>query len=98
MEEKKNNQAKGNQMDRCNVKLYALSTCGHCKDTKAFLNECHIKYDCVDVDKLDSEERKKVLEEIRTINPQCAFPTIVIGDKVIVGFREDKIKEALKIK
>jgi glutaredoxin-like protein NrdH len=85
-------------MDHCDVKLYSLSTCGHCKDTKAFLNKCHINYDCIDVDKLGLEERKKVLEEIRTINPQCAFPTIVIGDKVIVGFKENEIKEALKIK
>jgi glutaredoxin-like protein NrdH len=89
---------KGNEMEQCEVKLYALSTCGHCKDTKEFLNKCHINYDCIDVDKLDLEQRKKVLEEVRKLNPRCAFPTIVIGDKVIVGFKENEIKEALKIK
>jgi glutaredoxin-like protein NrdH len=49
------------------------------------------------VDKLEGDERKKVLEEIRQINPNCSFPTIIIGDKIIVGFRADEIKEALNL-
>ncbi|MHC1743268.1 MAG: glutaredoxin family protein [Syntrophobacteraceae bacterium] len=85
-------------MTECDVKLFALSTCVHCRSTKDFLNECGINYDCVDVDKLDADERKKVLEEIKQLNPNCSFPTIVIGEKIIVGFREDEIKEALNIK
>jgi len=85
-------------MNRCNIKLYSLSTCIHCKDTKDFLNQCGITYDCIDVDKLDLDQRKKLLEEIRQINPECAFPTLLIGDKVIVGFKKDEIKEILKIK
>jgi glutaredoxin-like protein NrdH len=83
--------------DHEDVKIYTLSTCSHCKATKQFLNECHIKYDFTDVDVLQGEERKAVLEDIRKINPKCSFPTIVIGDKVIVGFKEDEIKEALGI-
>ncbi len=85
-------------MSQCNIKLYSLSTCIHCKDTKDFLNQCGITYDCIDVDKLDLDQRKKLLEEIRQINPECAFPTLVIGDKVVVGFKKDEIKEILKIK
>lgn len=85
-------------MSECEVKLFALSTCGHCRSTKDLLNNCGVKYDCVDVDKLDAEERKKVLEEVKKLNPNCSFPTIVIGDKIIVGFREDEIKEALNLK
>ena len=27
--------------------------------------------------------------------PRCSFPTVIIGDDVIVGYKEDKIKEAL---
>jgi glutaredoxin-like protein NrdH len=84
-------------MNQCDVRLYALSTCGHCQDTKAFLGECGVNYDCVDVDKLDEVERKKVLEELIKINRECAFPTLVIGDKVVVGFRKEEIKELLGI-
>jgi len=34
---------------------------------------------------------------VRKLNPQCSFPTIIIGDKVIVGFQEDQIREALEL-
>ena len=85
------------EKNQCPVKLYALSTCVHCKNAKEFLNQCGIDHDCVDVDKLDGDKRKELLQEIKRINPQCSFPTIVIGDKVIVGFKKDEIKEALGI-
>jgi hypothetical protein len=32
---------------------------------------------------------------VKKWNPNCSFPTIIIGDKVIVGFKKDEIKEAL---
>jgi len=78
-----------------NVKLYALSTCSHCKATKKFLNDCEIRYGVTEVDLLEGEERQAILEDVRKFNPRCSFPTIIIGDKVIVGYREDDIKEAL---
>ena len=85
-------------MEQCAVKLYSLSTCIHCRDAKNYLDQCNIKTDCIDVDKLDMEQRNKLLEEIKRINPECTFPTIVIGNKVIVGFKKDEIKEILGIK
>jgi glutaredoxin len=75
--------------------IYTLSTCSHCKATKNFLDECRIEYSFTDVDLLDREERMAVLEDVKKWNPRCSFPTIVIGDKVVVGYREDEIKEAL---
>jgi glutaredoxin len=77
------------------VKLYALSTCSHCKCTKELLNDCGIKFDCTDVDTLPREEITAILEEIKKVNERCSFPTIIIGDKVIVGFKEKEIREAL---
>jgi len=71
------------------VKMYSLSTCGHCKATKRFLNDCMVKYEFTDVDLLEGEERAAILEEVRKWNPNCSFPTIIIGDKVIVGYKED---------
>jgi glutaredoxin-like protein NrdH len=84
-------------MPPCHVELYALSTCSHCKDTKDLLNQCGINYDCVDVDRLDPEKRRTILEEIKKVNPECTFPTLVAGEKVIIGFKEAEIKEALGI-
>ncbi len=77
------------------VKLYTLSTCSHCKSTKRLLAECTIEYDFVDVDLLEGEERKAILTDIKKVNPRCSFPTLIIGDKVIVGYKEKEIKEAL---
>ena len=79
------------------VKIFSLSSCSHCRATKKFLGECTIKYDFVDVDLLQGEERAAVLEDVKKFNPKCSFPTIVIGDKVIVGYKENEIKEALGI-
>ena len=77
------------------VTLYTLSTCGHCKDTKRFLDECNAEYDFTDLDLLEKEQRQEVLEELKKLNPRCSVPTIIIGDTVIVGFKEEEIKEAL---
>jgi glutaredoxin-like protein NrdH len=77
------------------VKLYTLSTCSHCKATKRFLSECKVEYEFTDVDLLQGDERAAILEDVRRFNPACTFPTIIIGNKVIVGFKEDEIKEAL---
>ncbi|MEK6196198.1 MAG: glutaredoxin family protein [Deltaproteobacteria bacterium] len=80
------------------VKLYTLTTCSHCKSTKRLLAECTIEYDFVDVDTLEGEERKAILEDIKKVNPRCSFPTLIIGDTVIVGYKEKEIKEALGLK
>jgi glutaredoxin len=77
------------------VKLYTLSTCGHCKATKKFLNECKVKYEFQDVDLLSDEDRKAILKDVKKLNPRCTFPTIIIGNNVIIGFQEDRIREAL---
>jgi glutaredoxin len=82
-------------MSEKQVKLYSLSTCSHCKSTKKLLNDCTVLYEFVDVDLLEGEERKAILDDVRKFNPKCSFPTIIIGDKVIVGFKEEEIKEAL---
>jgi len=77
------------------VKIYTLSTCSHCKATKRFLDECSVQYEFTDVDMLQGEERQAILDDVRKLNPRCSFPTIIIGEKVIVGFKENEIKEAL---
>lgn len=79
------------------VKMYTLSTCVHCKNTKKFFDECKVKYEFKDVDLLTGEEREKVLEEVRKLNKECSFPTIIINDRVIVGFNEKEIRAALSI-
>jgi glutaredoxin len=78
-------------------KLYALSTCSHCKSTKKLLTACNVEYDYVEVDDLEGEERKAILADIKKLNPRCSFPTIKINETVIVGYKEKEIKAALGI-
>ena len=79
------------------IKIYTLSTCSHCKATKKFLNDNSITYDFVDIDLLQGDARQKMLEEVMQYNPDRSFPTILIGDIVIIGFNEKAIREALGI-
>ncbi len=78
------------------IKAYTISTCPHCKATKQLLKELGVEFQFIDVDLLIGERRKQVLEEVRKINPYMSFPTIIIGDKIVIGHRESEIREALR--
>lgn len=78
------------------IMLYALSTCPFCKMAKRFFESRGIVYNCVDVDLLPEEEREKTVAEVQRISGRRAFPVIVIGEEVIVGYDELRIKEALE--
>ena len=77
------------------IKMFTLSTCSHCRAAKAFFERSGVEYDFTDVDLLEYPSRREVLKEMKKYSSQLAFPTILIGDRVVVGFREDEIREAL---
>jgi glutaredoxin len=77
------------------VTMYTLSTCSHCKAAKRFLDGCTVDYEFTDIDRLTGEERADVLADLRKLNPKCSVPTIIIGDRTIIGFDEEEIREAL---
>jgi glutaredoxin len=79
------------------VRIYSLSTCSHCRSTKSFLKECNIKFQFTDVDLLTGDERKSTIQDIKKINPRCSFPTTIIGDTIIIGHKEQEIREALDL-
>ncbi|MDD4567456.1 glutaredoxin-like protein, YruB-family [Methanoculleus chikugoensis] len=82
--------------DRGRVMLYALSTCGWCARTKELLTDLGVGFSYVYVDLLAGEERDRVVREVERWNPRLSFPTVVIDDAtVIVGFREEEIREAV---
>ncbi len=79
------------------IRLYTLSTCSHCTRAKRFFAEQGIATETTDVDLLSGKEREEVMNAVRALNPDCSFPTICIGETVIVGFNEEKIKKALDL-
>ena len=78
------------------VKVYALSTCIHCKHCKEYLEERGQKYECVYVDRLSGDERNQVMAEMRRVNPGLSFPTVIVENKVIVGFDKEELQKALE--
>jgi len=82
--------------DKGKVMLFALSTCGWCAKTKDLLREMGIAFDYTFVDLLDGKEQDDAISTVEKFNPSGSFPTLVINNKkVIVGFREQEIREAL---
>jgi len=81
--------------DKGEVMLYALSTCGWCRKTKELLNSMGVEYSFVDVDLVPGPDKDVVMNQVKTWNPACSFPTLVINKKCIVGYKDDQIKAAL---
>ncbi len=84
-------------MDERDVKIFTISTCAWCKKVKKLLKDMDVEYEYVDIDQVEGEEKEKVREELKEHNSRMSCPTIVIdeGEEIIIGFKEDKIKEAL---
>ncbi|MEJ2136808.1 MAG: glutaredoxin family protein [Desulfofustis sp.] len=81
-----------------NVTLYSLTTCIYCAAIKKMLADLNIPHRFKDADLLETTERQELLEELRTINPKCSFPTTRIGEKTVIGFKVQEIKEAIGIR
>lgn len=81
--------------DKGKVRLFALSTCIWCKKTREFLSSLGIAFDYIYVDLLKGEERAEAIAEVKKYNLNLSFPTLVIGEKSIVGLKEKEIREAL---
>ena len=78
---------------RKNVIVYSTPTCPFCIRAKQFLKDNNVQFEDIDV----SENHEKAQEMIKK-SGQMGVPVLEIGDKIIVGFDKDKIKEALDIK
>lgn len=81
-----------------NIILYSLTTCGFCQAIKKMFNDLGINYQCVEADELSETEKKKAIKGLREVNPKCSFPTVVVGDQVIVGYKVQEIKETIGIR
>lgn len=83
------------KMTSARIKVYALSTCSHCRAVKKLLTRHNAEFETVDVDRLEGDQRKDTLAEVKQYNERLSFPTTVIGEEVIIGYKADRIKKAL---
>lgn len=82
-------------MSEPKVKVFSLSTCSHCRASKKLLKDLSVEFDFIDVDLLKGDARKEAIAEVKKYNERCSFPTIIIGDEVVIGYKAAQIKEAL---
>jgi glutaredoxin len=62
---------------------------------REYLEKNDIGVTCTYVDALSGQDRDAALEKVREANPRLSFPTLIIGDAVVVGFNPEAVREAL---
>lgn len=75
------------------VFIYTLSTCAHCRQVKKLLDELKVEYDFLEADLFNEPQQQAALEELSQFNPAQTFPTTVCQGRVVVGFREDDLRQ-----
>jgi glutaredoxin 3 len=75
------------------VKIYSTPYCTYCKLAKNFLTKNKIDFVEVDV----SEDEKELNSMVKK-SGQMGVPVIEIGDEVMVGYNEVKMKKLLGLK
>jgi glutaredoxin-like YruB-family protein len=74
------------------VTIYSTPVCHFCHAAKDFFKENNVEYTEHDV-AADLEKRTEMID----MTGQMGVPVIRIGDDVIIGFDEPKIKELLAL-
>jgi len=80
------------------VLMYAISTCAWCKRTKQLLRNNSVEFEYVDIDLCNEEDREKIRQDIIHHGGSLSYPTLIVDDKkLITGYDEAEIREALEI-
>lgn len=72
------------------VTIYSTPVCHFCHMAKDFFKENNISFTDYDVAS-DAEKRQEMVE----MTSQMGVPVIRIGDDIVIGFDESKLKELL---
>jgi len=72
------------------VTIYSTPSCHFCQAAKAFFKENNVEYTEHDV---AGDQAKR--QEMMDMTGQMGVPVIKIGDDIVVGFDEGKLKELL---
>jgi glutaredoxin-like YruB-family protein len=72
------------------VTIYSTPVCHFCHAAKDFFKENNIEYTEYDV-AADAEKRTEMID----MSGQMGVPVISVGDDIIIGYDESKLKELL---
>lgn len=74
------------------VTIYSTPTCHFCHAAKDFFAANNVQFSDYDVAK-DIEKRKEMIDK----SGQMGVPVIFVGDELIVGFDEPRLKQLLGV-
>ena len=74
-----------------NVVIYSTPVCHFCQQAKEYFKANDVAYTEFDV-AADAAKREEMIE----LTGQMGVPVIKIGDDIVIGFDEDKVKELLE--
>ena len=74
------------------VTIYSTPSCHFCHAAKEFFTEHHVAFTDFDV-ATDLQKRQEMIEK----TGQMGVPVITIGDQIVIGFDEPKLRELLAI-
>ena len=75
------------------VTIYSTPTCHFCHEAKDFFTANKVEFSDYNVG-TDLEKRKEMISK----SGQMGVPVIYVGDELIVGFDQPRLKELLAIK
>ena len=74
------------------VKVYSTPICAYCIQLKEFLKQKGIEFEEVDIS-IDNQAAQEMIEK----SGQMGVPVAEIDGKIIIGFKKDKLMQALGI-
>jgi len=77
-------------MTLAKVKIYTTPSCVYCKMTKEFFHKNNVEYEEKNV-ATDTAARDEMIQK----SGQLGVPVIDVGGKIIIGFDQPQLKEAL---
>lgn len=80
-----------------NILIFSLSTCMWCKKCKRFLDDRNLKYRYIDVDRIEREDKSKLLDYLKSkYNSRISYPFLVCEKGFVVGYNPNKYEELLE--
>lgn len=92
MDTPENNNEQAASNEGTGVVIYSTPVCHFCQAAKEFFTENEVTYADFDV-AADADKRQEMID----MTGQMGVPVIKIGEDVIIGFDEGKVKELLKL-
>jgi len=74
------------------IRVYSRPTCPWCEKLKTWLKKKKVEFEDID---LYETQNAKFRDELIEKTGQMSVPVTQIGEKIIIGFDEKKLQEAL---